>query len=125
MAIARISVKDENELTKIVASDRSVVEKGLTVICSDMPIDTKTKIDVLCHDEDGQLVILQLSIKENDNMFFEGLKNLAYINNVNRFEPVDLEDFKSRYPGLKIVHLLIDTSSDLVEEWFVINQVKR
>ncbi|UCB61041.1 MAG: DUF91 domain-containing protein, partial [Candidatus Bathyarchaeota archaeon] len=82
MAISRISVKDDNELQKIVADDVHVVEDNLTVICSNMPIDTQAKIDVLCHDEKGQLVILKLSVKENDNMFFEGLKNLTYVNNV-------------------------------------------
>jgi hypothetical protein len=94
MAISRISVKDENELQKIVASDVSVIEKGLTVICNDMPIDTKTKIDVLCHDENGQLVIIKLSTKENDNMFFEGLKNLAYVNNVKPMLKFSYKNFK-------------------------------
>jgi len=94
MAISRISVKDENELQKIVASDVSVIEKGLSVICNDMPIDTKTKIDVLCHDENGQLVIIKLSTKENDNMFFEGLKNLAYVNNVKPMLKFSYKNFK-------------------------------
>lgn len=94
MAITRISVKDENELQKIIVSDASAVEKGLTVICNNMPIDSKTNIDVLCHDEDGQLVILKLSTKENDNMFFEGLKILAYVNNVKPMVKFSYRDFK-------------------------------
>lgn len=94
MAIARISVKDESELRKIVVSDVGAVEKGLTVICNNMPIDSKTNIDVLCHDEEGKLVILKLSIKENDNMFFEGLKILAYVNNVTPMLKFSYKDFK-------------------------------
>lgn len=94
MTIARISVKDENELRKIVVSDVSAVEKELTSICHSMPIDSKTNIDVLCHDENGQLVILKLSIKENDNMFFEGLKILAYVNNVKPMVKFSYKDFK-------------------------------
>lgn len=94
MAIARISIKNEDELQKIVANDISVVEEDLTVICNNMPIDSKANIDALCHDENGQLVILKLSTKENDNMFFEGLKNLAYINNVKPMLKFSYKDFK-------------------------------
>ncbi|MDH5447862.1 MAG: hypothetical protein OEY24_05265 [Candidatus Bathyarchaeota archaeon] len=94
MTIARISVKDENELRKIVVSNVSAVEKELTAICHSMPIDSKTNIDVLCHDENGQLVILKLSTKENDNMFFEGLKILAYMNNVKPMIKFSYKDFK-------------------------------
>ena len=94
MTIARISVKDENDLQKIVVSDVSAVEKGLAAICHNMPIDSKTNIDVLCHDENGQLVILKLSTKENDNMFFEGLKILAYVNNVKPMIKFSYKDFK-------------------------------
>lgn len=116
MAIARISIKDENELAKIVESDVSVVEKGLTAICSNMPIDSKTNIDVLCHDENGQLVILKLSAKENDNMFFEGLKILAYVNNVKPMLKFSYKDFKindSKTP--RLVFLAPSFSAQLVD----------
>jgi len=94
VTIARINIKDEKELRKIVADDVSVVERELTVICSTMPIDTKSNVDVLCHDENGQLVILKLSTKENDNIFFEGLKILAYVNNVKPMLKFSYKDFK-------------------------------
>lgn len=94
MAIARISVKDENELRKIIVSDVSVVEKGLTAICDNIPIDSTTRVDVLCHDEDGQLVVLKLGHKETDNMFFEGLKNLTHVNNVKPMLKFSYKDFK-------------------------------
>ncbi|UCE96595.1 MAG: DUF91 domain-containing protein [Candidatus Bathyarchaeota archaeon] len=94
MTIARVSVKDENELRKIITNDVSVVESGLTAICNDMPIDEKAKVDALCHDENGQLVILKLSTKENDNMFFEGLKNLTYVNNVKPMLKFSYKDYK-------------------------------
>jgi len=116
MTIARISIKDENELAKIVESDVSVVEKGLTAICSNMPIDSKTNIDVLCHDENGQLLILKLSAKENDNMFFEGLKILAYVNNVKPMLKFSYKDFKindSKTP--RLVFLAPSFSAQLVD----------
>ncbi len=53
------------------------------------------------------------------------LTEQAYINNKNRFEDIDLEDLKGRYPDLSIVHLLVDTTSDMENEWYVINRITR
>ena len=116
MAISRITVKDEKELQKIVVDDIDIVEKGLTVICNNMPIDAKTNIDVLSHDEDGQLVILKMSTKENDNMFFEGLKILAYVNGVKPLLKFSYKDFKindSKMP--RLVFLAPSFSQQLVD----------
>ncbi|UCG37525.1 MAG: DUF91 domain-containing protein [Candidatus Bathyarchaeota archaeon] len=116
MAIRRISVKDENELQKVVSNDVNCIEDGLTAICNNMPIDSKSNIDVLCHDEDGQLVIVKLSTKENDNMFFEGLKILTYINNVKPMLKFSYKDFKindSKMP--RLVFLAPSFSAQLVE----------
>lgn len=116
MAISRIAVKDENELQKIVEGDIGVVERGLTVICNNMPIDSKTNIDVLCHDDDGQLVILKMSIKENDNMFFEGLKILAYVNNVKPLLKFSYKDYKINDTKMpRLVFLAPSFSPQLVD----------
>ena len=49
----------------------------------------------------------------------------AYLANKRKFEPVDLEDLKKRYPKLKIVHLTVDTSHDSPEDWYIIGMEKR
>jgi predicted kinase len=49
----------------------------------------------------------------------------AYINNKKKFQPVDLEDLKRLYPSLHILHLLVDTTSDLIDDWRVIGKVIR
>ncbi len=116
MAISRITVKNEKELQKILVDDASVVEDGLTVICSDMPIDPQTNVDVLCHDEDGQLAIMKLSVKENDNMFFEGLKILAYVNNVKPMLKFSYKDFKiSDTKTPRLIFLAPSFSTQLVD----------
>jgi hypothetical protein len=115
MAIARITIKDENELRKIVVNDVSVVESGLTVICDNMPIDSSVKIDVLCHDEDGQLIVIKLSIKEADNMFFEGLKDIAHVNNVKPMLKFSYKDFKiSESKSPRLVFLAPSFSEQLI-----------
>lgn len=49
----------------------------------------------------------------------------AYLNNKKKFEAVDLNDLKSLYPGLNITHLIVDTSHDLPEGWYIIGMEKR
>jgi predicted kinase len=48
----------------------------------------------------------------------------AYLANKRKFEPVDLNDLKTLYPQLKIVHLTVDTCHDSPEDWYVIGMEK-
>jgi len=53
------------------------------------------------------------------------LTEQAYLNNKKRFEAVDLDELKNLYPDLKIIHLVVDTSHELPEDWYVIGLEKR
>lgn len=64
----------------------------------------------------------RISKRTKENYESNALTEQAYTNNVNKFEPVDLNDLKQRYPELKVVHLLVDTTSNLTDEWVVISK---
>jgi predicted kinase len=49
----------------------------------------------------------------------------AYLANKRKFEPIDLDDLKKRYPKLKIVHLTVDTCHDSPEDWYITRMEKR
>ena len=49
----------------------------------------------------------------------------AYLANKSKFEPVDIDDLKKRYPTLKILHLTVDTCRDNSENWYIIGMEKR
>jgi predicted kinase len=49
----------------------------------------------------------------------------AYHDNKKKFEPVDLDDLKKRYPRLQIMHLTVDTCYDSPGDWYVIGEEKR
>ena len=49
----------------------------------------------------------------------------AYLANKKKFEPVDIDDLKKRYPTLKITHLTVDTCHDNAEDWYVIGMEKK
>src|SRR5208283_4442154 len=49
----------------------------------------------------------------------------AYLANKSKFEPVDVDDLKKRYPTLKIMHLTVDTCHDNPEDWYIVGMEKR
>ncbi|MEJ2723278.1 MAG: ATP-binding protein [Deltaproteobacteria bacterium] len=69
-----------------------------------------------------EVSLRRISERTKENYESNALTEQAYLNNQRKFEPVDLEDLKGRYPALNIVHLLVDTSSDLEEAWRVIGK---
>ena len=67
----------------------------------------------------------RISKRTKENYESNALTIQAYINNKKKFQPVDLEDLKRLYPSLHILHLLVDTTSDLIDDWRVIGKVTR
>ena len=67
----------------------------------------------------------RISKRTKENYESNALTIQAYINNKKKFQPVDLEDLKRLYPSLHILHLLVDTTSDLIDDWRVISKVIR
>jgi predicted kinase len=72
-----------------------------------------------------EVSLRRISERTKENYESNALTEQAYTNNVKKFEPVDLDDLKSVYPDLDVIHLLVDTTSDLTEEWFVIGKARR
>ena len=72
-----------------------------------------------CPEEESLKRILK---RNKENYESNALTKQAYLNNKNKFERVDLEDLKERFPDLTVDLLLVDTTSDSEEEWFVIDR---
>jgi predicted kinase len=72
-----------------------------------------------------EVSLRRISQRTKENYESNALTEQAYINNVNKFEPVDLDQLKTNYPELDLIHLLVDTTSDLTEEWFVVGKAIR
>jgi predicted kinase len=52
------------------------------------------------------------------------LTEQAYLNNKKKFEPVDINQIKLKYPKLKILHFVVDTTEDEPNKWSVIDMNK-
>jgi hypothetical protein len=85
VSIERISVENKQELERMITKEMGQIEKGLTVICTRVPVNDKTTLDILCHDSNGQLVVIQLNVKEDNNMLIQGMQSLEYVNRFKSF----------------------------------------
>jgi hypothetical protein len=85
VSIERIRVENNQELEQMVAREIGQISNDLTIICSNVSINDKTTLDILCHDSNGQLVIVQLSVGEDDFMLFNGMQSLDYVSRFKTF----------------------------------------
>ena len=72
-----------------------------------------------------EVSLRRISQRSKENYESNALTEQAYENNKKKFETVNLDDLKSLHPDLNILHLLVDTTSDVEDEWFVIEKVVR
>jgi len=85
VSIEKLKVENDKELEQMITNEINKVEKDLTVICSNVPITDQATLDILCHDNNGQLVIVQLSVNEDDIMLLHGIQSLDYIDKFKSF----------------------------------------
>jgi predicted kinase len=72
-----------------------------------------------------EVSLQRISKRTKENYESNALTEQAYVNNVNKFEPVDLEDLNTLFPTLSLLHLVVDTASDNEDEWLVVAQERR
>ena len=72
-----------------------------------------------------EISLRRISKRTKENYESNALTEQAYDNNVKKFEPVDLDDLLGLHPSTPFMHLLVDTTSDLTEEWLVIDRQRR
>ncbi len=85
MSIEKIRVESRTELEQMITKEINQIEKDLTVICSNVPINDRATLDILCHDNNGQLVIIQLSVYEDDVMLLHGIQSIDYVDKFKSF----------------------------------------
>jgi predicted kinase len=72
-----------------------------------------------------EVSLRRISERNKEDYESNALTDQAYFNNVRKFEPVDLGDLRKGFPSLRLMHLLVDTTSDREEEWSVIGKTIR
>lgn len=72
-----------------------------------------------------EVSIRRILNRTKENYESNALTEEAYLNNKKSFESVDLDDLKRAYPSLNILHMIVDTSADPPEDWYVIGSNKK
>jgi predicted kinase len=72
-----------------------------------------------------EVSIRRILARTKEEYVSNALTEQAYLNNKKKFEAVDLNDLKNLNPGLNIIHLIVDTSQDPPEDWYIIGEEKR
>ena len=85
LTIEKIKLESHKELEEMLTTEITQIDKDLSVICNNVPVMDKATMDILCHDSNGQLVILQLSTSEDDTMFLHGIQSLDYADKFKSF----------------------------------------
>ena len=130
----RLSVYDELFRRADFLAGKS--KKGLILDATFVTQDLRRRAAEIAAKHDMTFVVLQTScpqevsvarIQRRTKEKYESnaLTVEAYLANKSKFEPVDLDDLKQRYPQLKIIHFTVDTCHDSPENWFVIGMGKR
>ena len=71
-----------------------------------------------------EISLNRISKRTRENYESNAITEQAYLNNKNKFEPIDLAHLKGLYPNLKIIHLKVDTASDSEDDWIVIDRLE-
>jgi predicted kinase len=72
-----------------------------------------------------EVSVARIERRTKENYESNALTVDAYLANKKKFEPVDIEDLKQKYPKLKILHFTVDTSRDNAKDWYVIGMEKK
>ncbi len=99
--------------------DATFVTQALRSRAAAIAAEHNLKFVILQTDCPQEVAIRRILARTKENYESNALTEQAYLNNKKRFEAVNLNDLKSLYPNLDIVHLIVDTSQDPPEGWYI------
>ncbi len=105
--------------------DATFVMQSLRQRAAGIAARHKVTFVILQTDCPQEVSIRRILSRTKENYESNALTEQAYLSNKKRFEAVDLDDLKNRYPDLNIIHLIADTSKDPPEEWYIIGEKKK
>ncbi len=105
--------------------DATFVTQALRIRAAQVAADNQKLLMVQQTHCSQEYSLNKISKRTKENYESNALTDQAYYNNKSKFEPVDLDDLKARFPSLGIVHIIVDTDSDLEQDWHVIERFDR
>ena len=72
-----------------------------------------------------EVSLARISKRTKDKYESNALTSEAYLANKSKFEAVNIDAIKKKYPTLKITHLTVDTCHNEMDKWFIVGEEKR
>jgi len=72
-----------------------------------------------------EVAITRILRRTKENYESNALTEEAYLSNKKKFEKVNVDDLKGSYPGLNVIHFVVDTRNDQPEDWHVTKVQKK
>jgi len=118
------------------AENTLLKENGVILDATFVTQELRRRAAKIAAEQNKTFVILQTNCSKDasinrilnrtkENYESNALTEQAYINNVNKFENVDLNDLTKLFPDLQIIHLTVDTELDEPNDWNIIGMEKR
>jgi len=105
--------------------DATFITQSLRKRAAEIAAKYNRRFVILQTDCPQEVAIKRILRRTKDNYESNALTEQAYLNNKKKFEEVDLNDLKDLYPNLSITHLIVDTSYDPPEDWYIIGMETR
>jgi predicted kinase len=102
-----------------VVLDATFVAQSLRQRAAEIAARHDQRFIILQTDCPQEVSIRRILNRTKENYESNALTEQAYLNNKERFEPVDLDDLKEPLPNLAITHLVVDTTHDPPEDWYI------
>jgi len=110
---------------KNVILDATFITQALRQQASAIAAKHKAAFVILQTDCPQEVSIKRILARDKENYVSNALTEEAYLNNKNKFEAVDLDSLKKLNPSLKLIHLVVDTTKDPPEDWYITSEVKK
>jgi predicted kinase len=110
---------------KNVILDATFVTQALRQQAAAIAAKNNVPFVILQTDSPQEVSIKRILARDKENYVSNALTEEAYLNNKKKFEAVDLAALKKAGPGLKLVHLVVDTAKDLPEDWYITKYEKK
>jgi predicted kinase len=129
----RLSVYDEvfrraNETLKqsrCAILDATFITQELRKRAAEIAAKNKKTLVILQTQCPKEISLQRISKRTKENYESNAITEQAYLNNVSKFEPVDLEDIKQSCPSLSITHLTVNTGKGEQNKLYLVGKEKR
>jgi len=110
---------------KNVILDATFVTQELRQQAAAIAAKNKATFIILQTDCPQEVSIKRILARDKENYVSNALTEEAYLSNKKKFEVVDLDNLKKLNPSLKLIHLVVDTTKDPPEDWYITRYQKR